>query len=243
MRFSSGAGKEAIYAQYWRARPVRSGGDFRHFFLPGGVRRAVLNGSSISVVPWPPGVPSWPPPVETDIHCVDDDIFTGRPVDAVRNQPAGHRLRGTPPAEPLSHLDQRSSATLGVVQERQNIASGSPFEPTIGFSRAVRVGDRVLVSGTGPVWPDGSCPDDPGTQARRCFEIIRGALVEAGADLSAVVRTRMYLTDPADADAVSAEHGRLFATVRPAATMVIVAGLVDARWKVEIEAEALVVNS
>ena len=189
------------------------------------------------------GVPSWPPPVETDIHCVDDDIFTGRPVDAVRNQPAGHRLRGKPPAEPLSHLDQRSSATLGVVQERQNIASGSPFEPTIGFSRAVRVGDRVLVSGTGPVWPDGSCPDDPGTQARRCFEIIRGALVEAGADLSAVVRTRMYLTDPADADAVSAEHGRLFATVRPAATMIIVAGLVDARWKVEIEAEALVVNS
>ncbi len=130
-----------------------------------------------------------------------------------------------------------------VVQNRQNITSGSPFEPRIGFSRAVRVGDRVLVSGTGPVWPDGSCPDDAGAQARRCFEIIGEALAEAGTDLTAVVRTRMYLTDSAAADAVSAEHGRLFTNVRPAATMVIVAGLLDARWKVEIEAEALVVVS
>ena len=129
------------------------------------------------------------------------------------------------------------------MQDRQKIASGSPFEPTIGFSRAVRVGDRVLISGTGPIWPDGSCPEDPAEQARRCFEIIGEALAGAGADLRAVVRTRMYLTDPAAADAVSAEHGRLFANVRPAATMVIVAGLLDARWKVEIEAEALVVTS
>ncbi len=105
------------------------------------------------------------------------------------------------------------------------------------------MGDRVLVSGTGPVWPDGSCPDDPGAQARRCFEIIGEALAEAGADLATVVRTRMYLTDPAAANAVSAEHGRLFANVRPAATMVIVAGLVDARWKVEIEAEALIAGA
>ena len=130
-----------------------------------------------------------------------------------------------------------------VVPNRQNITSGSPFEPRIGFSRAVRVGDRVLVSGTGPVWPDGSCPDDAGAQARRCFEIIGEALAEAGTDLTAVVRTRIYLTDSAAADAVSAEHGRLFTNVRPAATMVIVAGLLDARWKVEIEAEALVVVS
>jgi enamine deaminase RidA (YjgF/YER057c/UK114 family) len=129
------------------------------------------------------------------------------------------------------------------VRQRQNIASGSPFEPTIGFSRAVRVDDRVLVSGTGPVWPDGSCPDDPSAQARRCFEIIGDALVEAGADLTTVVRTRMYLTDPSAVAAVSAEHGRVFATVRPAATMVIVAGLLDARWKVEIEAEALIVGA
>ena len=128
------------------------------------------------------------------------------------------------------------------MQGRKNVSSGSPFEPTIGFSRAVRVGDRVLVSGTGPIWPDGSCLDDPGAQARRCFEIIDAALAEAGADLSAVVRTRMYVTDPSAVEAVSAEHGRVFANVRPAATMVIVAGLVDSRWKVEIEAEALIVD-
>ncbi len=126
---------------------------------------------------------------------------------------------------------------------RKNISSGSPFEPTIGFSRAVRVGDRVLVSGTGPIWPDGSCPDDPGAQAQRCFEIIDAALTEAGSTLSAVVRTRMYLTDPSAVKAVSAEHGRVFSEIRPAATMVIVAGLVDDRWKVEIEVEALIVDT
>lgn len=104
----------------------------------------------------------------------------------------------------------------------------------------MRIDDRVLVSGTGPLWPDGSCPADPAVQARRCFEIIRIALVDAGTDLTAVVRTRMYLTDPAVADVVGAEHGRLFHDVRPAATMVIVAGLLDPRWKVEVEAEALI---
>lgn len=121
---------------------------------------------------------------------------------------------------------------------RQRITSASPFEATIGFSRAVHVDGRVLVSGTGPVWPDGSCPDDAATQARRCFEIIAEALVAAGADLSDVVRTRMYLTDPGSANAVGAVHGHLLAGVRPAATMVIVAGLLDPRWKIEIEAEA-----
>jgi enamine deaminase RidA (YjgF/YER057c/UK114 family) len=122
----------------------------------------------------------------------------------------------------------------------QLVASGSPFEKAIGFSRAIRVGERVLVSGTAPVWADGSCPDDPALQARRCFEIIADALAEAGATLADVVRTRMFLIDAADADAVGAVHGQLFAEVRPAATMVIVAGLVDPRWKVEIEAEAFI---
>lgn len=120
----------------------------------------------------------------------------------------------------------------------QRIRSGSPFEPAIGFSRAVRVGDRVLVSGTGPVRPDGSCPPDPGEQARRCFAIIAAALAEAGAALTDVVRTRMYLTDVSAADAVGAAHGEIFADVRPAATMVVVAGLLDPRWLVEVEAEA-----
>ena len=123
---------------------------------------------------------------------------------------------------------------------RSASSSGSPFEPTIGFSRALRVDDRVWVSGTGPVWPDGSCPDDAGVQARRCFEIIVAALAEAGACTDDVVRTRMFLTSAADADAVSAVHGELFADIRPAATMVVIAALLDPRWKVEVEAEALI---
>jgi enamine deaminase RidA (YjgF/YER057c/UK114 family) len=124
--------------------------------------------------------------------------------------------------------------------ERQRISSGSPFEPTIGFSRALRVDDRVWVSGTGPVWPDGSCPDDPGAQARRCFDIALAALAEAGASIEDIVRTRMFLTSATDADAVSAVHGELFGDIRPAATMVVIAALLDPRWKVEIEAEALI---
>jgi enamine deaminase RidA (YjgF/YER057c/UK114 family) len=127
-----------------------------------------------------------------------------------------------------------------VVGERQRITSGSPFESTIGFSRAIRVDDRVWVSGTGPVWPDNFCPDDPGAQARRCFEIVLAALAEAGARPEDVVRTRMFLTSAADADAVSAVHGELFGDIRPAATMIVIAGLLDPRWKVEIEAEALI---
>jgi enamine deaminase RidA (YjgF/YER057c/UK114 family) len=125
------------------------------------------------------------------------------------------------------------------MHERQRIASGSPFEPTIGFSRAVRVGDRVVVSGTGPVVQAGHCPDDAGDQARRCFEIVAAALAEAGASLEDVVRTRMYITAAEDADSVGAVHGELLGHVRPAATMVIVAALLDPAWKVEIEAEAV----
>ena len=123
--------------------------------------------------------------------------------------------------------------------QRTHIASGSPFEPTIGFCRALRVGDRVLVSGTAPVWPDGSCDPDPGVQARRCLEIILAAMAEAGAGPEQVIRTRMYLTDPADWEAVGRAHGEIFGAVRPAATMVVVAALLDPRWRVEIEAEAV----
>jgi enamine deaminase RidA (YjgF/YER057c/UK114 family) len=128
----------------------------------------------------------------------------------------------------------------GVGDRRVRVRSGSPFEATIGFSRAVRHGDRVLVSGTGPVWPDGSCPEDPGRQARRCFEIIAAALSEAGAAADDVVRTRMYLTSADDAEAVGAVHAEVFGRARPAATMVVAAGLLDPRWRVEIEAEAIV---
>jgi enamine deaminase RidA (YjgF/YER057c/UK114 family) len=126
------------------------------------------------------------------------------------------------------------------VSERRRVSSGSPFEPKVGFSRAVRVGDRVLVSGTAPVWPDGSCDPDPEGQAKRCLEIIVEALHEAGAGPEHVVRTRMYLVDAADQDAVGRAHHAVFADVRPAATMIVVAGLLDPRWKVEIEAEAVV---
>jgi enamine deaminase RidA (YjgF/YER057c/UK114 family) len=124
--------------------------------------------------------------------------------------------------------------------DRRRIASGSPYEPVIGFSRALRAGDRVLVSGTGPIWEDGSCDPDPEVQARRCFEIVAAALAQAGAAPADVVRTRMYLTNAEYADAVGRAHAELFANVRPAATMVVVAGLLDPRWKVEIEAEAIV---
>jgi enamine deaminase RidA (YjgF/YER057c/UK114 family) len=127
-----------------------------------------------------------------------------------------------------------------MTDDRRRVSSGSPYEPTIGFSRAVRAGERVIVSGTAPVGPDGSCDPDPGVQARRCFEIITRALEEAGARIADVVRTRMYITAAADADAVGRVHGEIFRDVRPAATMVVVAGLLDPRWKVEIEAEAVV---
>jgi PhzF family phenazine biosynthesis protein len=116
--------------------------------------------------------------------------------------------------------------------------SGSPYEDAFGFSRAVRVGATVHVSGTGPVWPDGSCDPDAGGQARRCFEIIAAALAEVGGSLEDVVRTRMYVTDTAVADAVGRVHGEVFGATRPAATLVVVAGLVDPRWSVEVEAEA-----
>ena len=123
--------------------------------------------------------------------------------------------------------------------ERRRATSGSPFEGPIGFSRAIRVEDRVLVSGTGPVWPDGSCDPDVFAQAMRCFEIGGAALADLGASLRDVVRTRMYLLDADDWEAVGRAHGACFEAVRPAATMVVVAGLLDARWRVEVELEAI----
>jgi enamine deaminase RidA (YjgF/YER057c/UK114 family) len=127
-----------------------------------------------------------------------------------------------------------------VSDDRQLIASGSPYEQAIGFSRALRVGRRVLVSGTAPIWPDGSCDPDPEAQTRRCFEIIGEALEAAGSGLPDVVRTRMYVTSLDEAAAVQRVHGELFGAVRPAATMVVVAQLLDPRWKVEIEAEGMI---
>jgi enamine deaminase RidA (YjgF/YER057c/UK114 family) len=101
------------------------------------------------------------------------------------------------------------------------------------------VDDRVIVSGTAPVWPDGSIDDDAYVQAKRCFEIIEAALTELGARMEHVVRTRMYITGAAWVDAVSRAHAEALGSVRPAATMVI-AELLNEHWKVEIEAEAVI---
>ncbi len=123
---------------------------------------------------------------------------------------------------------------------RKRISSGSQFEERIGFSRAVREADRVLVSGTAPVWPDGSCDPDPEVQAARCIEIIATALEEAGASLGDVIRTRQFIVSADDAEAVGRAHFAAFGASPPASTMVVVAALLDPRWRVEIEAEAIV---
>jgi enamine deaminase RidA (YjgF/YER057c/UK114 family) len=120
---------------------------------------------------------------------------------------------------------------------RRNIPGSSPYEPIIGFSRAVRVGQTVHVSGTGPVGADLA---DAATQTRHTLELIRAALDKAGARLEDVVRTRMYLTHVDDWEAVGKAHGEFFGTIRPAATMVVVAGLLQPTWRVEIEADAVV---
>lgn len=126
--------------------------------------------------------------------------------------------------------------------KRTLITSGSPFEAAVGFSRAVRVGDRVEVAGTAPIGTDGKTagPGDPAMQTRRCLEIIQAALEEAGASLDDVVRTRTYLTRAEDWEAVGRVHGEFFGTARPASTMVVVAALLDPEWCVEIEAEAII---
>lgn len=121
---------------------------------------------------------------------------------------------------------------------RLNVSSGSPYEGVIGFSRAVRIGDRIEVSGTAPIWPDGSVDPDPEKQAARCLEIIVAALRKAGAAPSNVIRTRTYLTDAGDWEAIARAHSRFFRGIRPASTMVVVKGFLDERWKVEMEAEA-----
>ena len=124
---------------------------------------------------------------------------------------------------------------------RSLASSGSPYEASVGFSRAVRVGQQIAVSGTAPINADGHVSVDPASQARRCWEIALGALAELGGRPEDVIRTRHYITD-SDAevvDAVSSVHGEIFGEIRPASTMVVVAGLIDPRWKVEVELEAV----
>jgi len=128
-----------------------------------------------------------------------------------------------------------------VESSRQTHSSASPYEPVYGYSRAVRVGNRIDVAGCAPIEPDGSSTvGDAGVQAARCLAIISEALAALGSHPADVVRTRMYITDPADADLVGRAHGAMFGDIRPAATMVVVSALLRPEWKVEIEAEAVI---
>jgi enamine deaminase RidA (YjgF/YER057c/UK114 family) len=124
---------------------------------------------------------------------------------------------------------------------RQSVSSGGPFEAKFGYTRAVRVGDHIAVSGTA-AFKDGApfAPGDAATQARYILEVIERALTEAGAALSDVIRYRVYLTDISDYPAVGAEMGRVFGAIRPAGTMVGNSALVDPDLLVEIEVDAIV---
>ena len=128
---------------------------------------------------------------------------------------------------------------------RLNVSSGSPFEPKIGFSRAVRIGTIVSVSGTAPIAHGGAtaCVGDAAGQTRRCLEIIGEALAKAGASMQDVIRTRTYLTRIADWEAVGAVQGEVFRDIRPASTMVEVSRFINPEWLVEIEADAVLPES
>jgi enamine deaminase RidA (YjgF/YER057c/UK114 family) len=125
--------------------------------------------------------------------------------------------------------------------ERRLVPAVSPQADLVGYSRAVRTGNQVFVAGTAPVMPDGAAPPpDAYAQARRCLQIVLAALAEVGAGPEDVVRTRVYVTSPAIWEEVGRAHGEVFGEVRPATAMVVVAALLDPRWLVEIEADAVV---
>jgi enamine deaminase RidA (YjgF/YER057c/UK114 family) len=124
--------------------------------------------------------------------------------------------------------------------ERQNVSGHAPLEPVVGYSRAVRVGNQICVSGTAPIPADGSDPpEEPYEQARLCLRIIEGALEQAGARLEDVVRTRIYVVDAEVFADVGRAHGEVFGDVRPATSGIVVKALLDPRWLVEIEADAI----
>jgi enamine deaminase RidA (YjgF/YER057c/UK114 family) len=125
--------------------------------------------------------------------------------------------------------------------ERTRVPAVSAFADLVGYSRAVRDGAHVFVAGTAPIMPDDSDPPaDAYGQARRCLEIVVAALAEVGAAPEHVVSTRIFLTRAEDVGEVGRAHGEVFGGVRPATTAVVVAGLLDTRWLVEIEAQAVV---
>jgi len=124
---------------------------------------------------------------------------------------------------------------------RQCVSSCSPFEPQIGFSRAVRVGPFLAVAGTAPIAPDGgvAAPGDVYGQTKRCLEIIRQAVTEAGQSMESVVRTRVMLTNMAQWKEAARAHGEVFAAVRPACTFVAVSGFINPDWLVKVEADCI----
>ena len=130
------------------------------------------------------------------------------------------------------------------MKDRVTVSTGAPWEETVGYCRAVRVGNHIAVSGTAPVGEDGEVVGvgDAYVQARRCIEIIERALREAGAGLEHVVRTRMFVTDISQWEAVGKAHGEAFAAIRPATSMVEVRALIDPDMLVEIEADAIVAD-
>lgn len=124
--------------------------------------------------------------------------------------------------------------------ERTLVSSGSPWEQTYSYSRAVRVGNRVVVAGTAPNFGDDPVPDDAELQARKVYEIIGRSLAEVGASFEDVILTRVYVTDLADFDPVAKIHGEIFRGVQPANTTVVVTSLYNPAWKIEVEVEAVV---
>ena len=148
-----------------------------------------------------------------------------------------HLLCGEP------ELPEPTAAPAAVARppgRRQNVSSGSPYEPIVGFSRAVRIGNRIAVSGTGPLGPDGeTVHGDIAVQMRRCLEISLAALAELGAGPEHVIRTRTYLKQREDWEVASLVHGEFFSEVRPASTMLVVSSMIDPDWLVETELEAV----
>lgn len=137
-------------------------------------------------------------------------------------------------------LSRPVACLASVAMTRRHAYSGSPYEARYGFSRAVRIGDRVIVAGTAPIPPAGEPLEATANgQMHRCCEIAVAALRDLGAEVTDVVRTRMYLTFAEDADEVGRVHGEVFGAATPAATMVLVAGLLDPAWRIELEVEAV----
>ena len=127
-------------------------------------------------------------------------------------------------------------------QKRQNISTGSPFEPKVGISRAVRIGKIIAVTGTAPLGPDGKTValGDPSGQTLKCLEIIKTAIEGLGGKMSDVIRTRILLTRIEDWEKVALAHGKYFSEIRPANTIMQVVRFIDPNWLVEIEADAVV---